>query len=521
MHPLRDLSIRFKLAASLVAVASVVLLLSTIAGLIEQHQSAKSALASQISALADLLGDASNTALQFEDQVTADEVLASLRRQPRVVFAQTFDIRGQSFAKYKRDEFTSEDIPKIPADQESIFQDGYFHVIKQIGDGESQLGTIYVRASMERLYNSLQRKIILAIISLVVCLGIAVLLGYFVHRVISRPILRLAAATERVSRNADFSVRVAKHSNDELGVLCDGFNTMLDQIQQRDRELEKHRTQLEDLVQKRTSSLQSKTEELTVLNDQLLRSNQELDDFAYIVSHDLKEPLRGISRYSSFLAEDYADKIDADGRDKLDTLQRLCQRQENLIDSLLQYSRVGRAEFAIRPTDLNECVAEVLEMMHVMLHDNNVDVRIPRPLPTVNCDSVRIVEVFRNLITNAVKYNDKPQQWVEIGFKEIEASDTSDDAAVHKDSIVFYIRDNGIGIRDKHQDSVFRIFKRLHARDKFGGGTGAGLTFVKKILERHGGRVWLESTYGEGTTFYFTIGLHPNEELSAEPLNQA
>ena len=124
-------------------------------------------------------------------------------------------------------------------------------------------------------------------------------------------------------------------------------------------------------------------------------------------------------------------------------------------------------------------------------------------MPSVECDSVRITEVFRNLITNAVKYNDKPEKWIEIGFQHNGQTDTGDH--VSKNGLVFYIRDNGIGIREKHQKSVFRIFKRLHARDKYGGGTGAGLTFVKKILERHGGRIWLESTFGEGTTFYFTV----------------
>jgi light-regulated signal transduction histidine kinase (bacteriophytochrome) len=323
-----------------------------------------------------------------------------------------------------------------------------------------------------------------------------------VQRAIARPILQLAAATERVARDADYSARVHSNTGDELGVLCNGFNAMLDQIQQRDRELDDHRTHLEELVNQRTSSLEAKTLQLTESNAELARSNQELDDFAYIVSHDLKEPLRGISRYSAFITEDYEAQLDDAGREKLDTLQRLCQRQENLIESLLHYSRVGRAELAIQETDLNNVVDEVLEMMHVTLDEQGVEARVPRPLPTVRCDSVRIVEVFRNLITNAVKYNDKPEKWVEIGFRSGEEVDTEQGTT---DDLVFYIRDNGIGIREKHQKSVFRIFKRLHARDKFGGGTGAGLTFVKKILERHGGRIWLESTYGEGTTFYFTV----------------
>jgi two-component system, LuxR family, sensor kinase FixL len=232
-------------------------------------------------------------------------------------------------------------------------------------------------------------------------------------------------------------------------------------------------------------------------NVELARSNQELDDFAYIASHDLKEPLRGIHNYSTFLIEDFADRLGEAGRSKLETLKRLAQRMETLIDSLLEFSRVGRLEFAMQPTDLNPVLAEALEALRVSLEESKVQVRVPRPLPVLECDRVRAGEVFHNLVSNAIKYNDKEEKWVEIGWVE------GDPAAGRPP--VFHVRDNGIGIRSRHRESIFRIFKRLHAREHFGGGTGAGLTIVKKIVERHGGRIWLESVYGEGSTFHFTL----------------
>jgi two-component system, chemotaxis family, sensor kinase Cph1 len=172
---------------------------------------------------------------------------------------------------------------------------------------------------------------------------------------------------------------------------------------------------------------------------------------------------------------------------------RLTRRMEDLIDSLLQFSRLGRVDLAMERVDLNAVVAEVLDSLAITLKEEKVEVRIPRPLPRVHADRVRVGEIFANLIVNAMKYNDKPQKWIEIG------------TARNGEAPVFYVRDNGIGIPDKHHDAVFRIFKRLHGRDKFGGGTGAGLTIVKKIVERHHGRIWLESSPGEGTTFYFTL----------------
>lgn len=249
------------------------------------------------------------------------------------------------------------------------------------------------------------------------------------------------------------------------------------------------------------------TEEIQARNAELLRSNQELDDFAYIASHDLKEPLRGIHNYASFLMEDYGAKLDEEGHSKLETLKRLTQRMDALIDSLLDTSRVGRLEFAIKETNLNDLVAEVLDSLRIGLQERGIEVRIPTPLPTLRCDRVRIGEVFRNLIANAMKYNDKPQKWIEIGSTTERLSEEGRLPARNfaGSSVRLYVKDNGIGIRDKHFASIFRIFKRLHGRDEFGGGTGAGLTIVKKIVERHGGNIWVESKFGEGTTFHFTI----------------
>jgi two-component system sensor kinase FixL len=232
-------------------------------------------------------------------------------------------------------------------------------------------------------------------------------------------------------------------------------------------------------------------------NAELTRSNQELDDFAYIASHDLKEPLRGIHNYSTFLVEDYQSKLDEEGVAKLQTLKRLTQRMETLLDSLLEFSRVGRVDLAVGEADLNQVLEEVRESLAISLQEHSVELRIPRRLPVVKCDRVRVAEVFRNLIVNAIKYNDKPEKWIEIGFE----------AGTSACGPIFYVRDNGIGIAKKHGDAIFRIFKRLHGRDKFGGGTGVGLTIVKKIVERHNGRIWIESVPGEGTTFFFALGV--------------
>ncbi|MGB3616627.1 MAG: ATP-binding protein [Catalinimonas sp.] len=255
------------------------------------------------------------------------------------------------------------------------------------------------------------------------------------------------------------------------------------------------RTVVIGLVLKTAGELKLRADVLARLNDELTRSNDDLDSFAYIASHDLKEPLRGIRNYAQFLLEDYEDQLDKEGRQKLETLVRLGRRMEELISSLLEFSRVGRLDLAVKRCDTNEIVADVLEMLAPRLEERRAVVHLPRPLPTVECDEVRITEVFANLISNGVKYNDQPQPRVEVGYTEVEGSDNP----------VFFVRDNGIGIEREYHENVFHIFRRLHARDAYDGGTGAGLTIVRKIVERHGGRIWLESQPGRGTTFYFVL----------------
>ncbi|MCB1783799.1 MAG: PAS domain S-box protein [Alphaproteobacteria bacterium] len=231
--------------------------------------------------------------------------------------------------------------------------------------------------------------------------------------------------------------------------------------------------------------------------EQLQRSNQELDDFVYIVSHDLKEPLRGIYSYSHFLQEDYANKLDDDANSKLETMKKLAARMEALIDRLLYFSRLGRSDLAFRKTDLQKEVQDIIDVLVLPDEAGKFTVKIKGKLPTVVCDYARVGEVFHNLIINAIKYNDRVHKKVEIGCVL--------DHAAAPGKPVFYVSDNGIGIPDKHKELVFKMFKRLHARDAYGGGTGSGLTIVKKIIDRHHGKIWVESDGKRGSVFYFTL----------------
>jgi signal transduction histidine kinase len=228
-------------------------------------------------------------------------------------------------------------------------------------------------------------------------------------------------------------------------------------------------------------------------------SNQQLDEFAYIASHDLKEPLRGIANYGRFLLEDYGETLDEEGCEMLERISFLSQRMEGLINDLLYYSRLSNQKLAIQETDIPSVIEDIREMLNVTLDEHNVTLMVEDDIPVITCDKPRVTEVFRNLISNAVKYNHNHEKLVEVGYL---ASAQMDEKGFRD---VFFVRDNGIGVKKEFHEDLFKMFKRLNEEEDSVKGTGVGLAFVKKIIERHGGRIWLDSSPGKGTTFFFTL----------------
>lgn len=237
--------------------------------------------------------------------------------------------------------------------------------------------------------------------------------------------------------------------------------------------------------------LEHQAAELRSCMEQLDRINHELEDFAYIASHDLKEPLRGISSYCEILMEDYRHKLDQDGRRRLTTAIHLCDRTENLISDLLTYCRVGRKAAIKTRVNLNTVTANLLKMLRPSIERRNAIVRIARDLPPVVGNATLIGMVFSNLIYNGLKFNESRRPHLTVGWLPTEPA-------------TFYVKDNGIGIAKEHHEAIFTIFRRLHSRKKYEG-TGAGLTIVRKIVELYGGSIWLQSAPGAGSTFYFTL----------------
>lgn len=230
-------------------------------------------------------------------------------------------------------------------------------------------------------------------------------------------------------------------------------------------------------------------DKLSHMVTELKAANDELKNFAYIVSHDLKAPLRAIGSLADWIATDYADKFDKEGQEHMRLLTGRVRRMDGLINGILQYSRVGRVREALVPVDTCELAHEVVDSL---APPANIQVSIDANLPVITAERTRIQQVLQNLLSNAIKYMDKEQGLIRVS------------CAPDGDFWRFAVSDNGLGIEARHFEKIFQLFQTLVPRDKVES-TGVGLALVKKIVELYGGRIWVESHPGQGSTFYFTL----------------
>jgi PAS domain S-box-containing protein len=235
--------------------------------------------------------------------------------------------------------------------------------------------------------------------------------------------------------------------------------------------------------------------------DELLKKvdhiNKELKDFASIVSHDLKAPLRGIKTLANWIISDCSDKLGDQANEQMNLLLERVERMYNLIEGVLQYSRAARSLEKQAQVDLNNFVPEIINMV---VPPENITVTIENELPVIECEETHIMQLFQNLLSNAIKYMDKPQGWIKVG-------------CVEKDGFwIFSIADNGPGIEERNFERIFKIFQALPTSPDFEG-TGVGLTVAKKIVELYEGSIWVESKVGKGSTFFFTL---PKQKMEAK-----
>jgi signal transduction histidine kinase len=322
-----------------------------------------------------------------------------------------------------------------------------------------------INAREERAEQRSARAIGIGVGGLVLVLLVAAGVTLYLRRAVVRPVVTLADATGRLA-GGDLSARVAVSRHDEIGDLAHGFNAMADS-------LERSRDQLEHS------------------NEELKRSNAELDQFASVTSHDLQAPLTTISMYAELIERRHAADLNG-GMALVDGIRNATQEARTLIRDLLEYSRAGRGQLALEEVAADDMVARALDALAGPIEAAGAHVSAER-LPVVLVDRAGVCRVFQNLIGNAVKFgaNGRPPE-VEVAAER--------DGAMWR----FEVRDNGIGMDPKDAERIFQPFKRLHGEEAYPG-TGIGLAICERIVNQHGGRIWVTSRPGEGSVFAFTL----------------
>ena len=278
-----------------------------------------------------------------------------------------------------------------------------------------------------------------------------------------------------------------------------GFYLVYCAIRQETSERRQAEASFKQLNLELEARVQERTGELEEANAKLLSSNRELEQFAYVASHDLQEPLRAVNSYAQLLTRKYQGNLDTKADKYLGYIMEGATRMQQLINDLLEFSRVGTRAKALQPIDCETLLSKVLDNLKIAIAESRTRVTHD-PLPTVMGDEIQLIQLLQNLIGNAIKFRGEESPQVHISTEQTQ------------NEWVFAIRDNGIGMEAEYLDRIFTIFQRLHSKSEYPG-TGIGLAVCKKIVERHGGRIWVESTPGVGSAFYFTIPARGKETL--------
>ena len=490
MRPRFPSSLQAKLLAVILLTTVVALAVALCAMVAYDLRLYQSKSVSELRTQAELLGQTSAAAVQFDDPKVAQENLQLLRFRSEIQAAAIYDASGRIFAKYaanaRQDRF-----PAQPAASGARTEGRDLYLFKQIEDQGQIVGTVYLRADNELYGRVVDYAGIAAMVALAALL-VAVLTSARMQTIVTRPILAIAAVARHIVTTRDYSVRARKTTDDEVGVLAEAFNDMLGEIQQRALDLERevaerrHREQeiarlnaeLEDRVRERTAELQE--------------ANKDLEAFTFSVSHDLRAPLRAVDGYCGIIFEDYADRLDEKGQHLLGVVRDSGQRMSKLIEDLLAFSRSARQQIQATQVDMGRLAEQAWAEICAAERDGAARFTV-HPMPAAQGDAALLMQVWINLIANARKYSGKRQGPVIDVSGELRDGET-----------VYWVRDNGVGFDMRHYQKLFSVFQRLHSTSEFGG-SGVGLAIVQRIVTRHGGRVWAEGRVDGGATFFFSL----------------
>lgn len=464
-------------------------------------QQAGRAITTKARSIASMTAFSISPALLFEDSESMEDALEGAKQNKDLVYIVIVNEGGRIAAAFNQDKAERAGFTETEDNRSLSPNADLYKAMTPILHRNRQIGRLYLGLSLEALKTEIvkSRTAVAWVSLLILVLGMIALLG--TSALVTGPLGRMVETVKRIS-DGDLTQRVSFSSQDEIGHLASSFNLMVDHLESAQAELQdaNHNLQrrAEELHREITERKRAEAK-LEETLEKLQWSNTELQHFAYVASHDLQEPLRMVASYVQLLQRRYQGKLDSDADDFIAYSVDGTIRMQNLINDLLTYSRVGTRAKEFEPTDCQTVVRQVLDNLQAAIRERGARVTTD-PLPTLMADPSQLGQLFQNLIANAIKFCDRDYPRIHVSAREKESE------------WEFAVSDNGIGIAKEFLGRIFEIFKRLHTRKEYAG-TGIGLAVCKKIVERHGGRIWVDSEPGQGSTFHFTILKKVREEV--------
>ena len=493
MLSVNDWPIRRKL--SLLTMSGILVALALACGsfVLNDVRRIREAKADQLVALADILGSNATTALEFFDTDTATEVLSSLRLQPSVELAALYDAHGAIFVTYPPEPTGAHVPPATPRiTEEAIFRSGHVEIAEDIHRDGEKVGTIYLLANLDEINSQLVQTFWIVVGVMTAALAFSILVTGRLQKSLTQPVCRLADTMEEVSQQGDYSRRVEVSSRDELGILCAGFNGMLDQIAAARDELQRAHDDMEQRVVERTAELQ-------VALDAAEAANHAKSDFLAAMSREIRTPMTAILGFTGILVETVQDPRAAECAE---TIQRNGDHLLTIINDILDIAKIeaDRIELELAPYSPRQLIADVVSLMQVRAAEkglNLVEEFVGAVPKTMLMDPNRLRQILLNLVGNAVKFT-------ESGSVRIVTRMLSNDAVGPR--LRIDVIDTGVGMSAEGMERIFRPFTQVDmSSSRRFEGTGLGLAISKRLAETMGGTIEVTSELDIGSTFAITI----------------